>query len=263
MSLTFASLYLIPLGDTVVLLSSHPAWTAAACWLLRLESTNCMMMCGFMICTLGVVLVSHPPILFGGHNEWGIARIGGVSMGLGGAIFATVSFLLVSKIGTDAPAFTMTFWFQLCALCTSLPLMLTNFPSRMVWDLEFKDILLLGILSIASLFSQTFVNRGLQIVAPSKGAIILTTQMVFAHIWGVLLLDESLTLEGAGGMLLIAFGVVLVSKGSEVMESLRELAMEDVARWSWDRMATALSARYTRLNEVELSPGEQLAMLYG
>lgn len=262
-SLVYASLYLIPLGQTAILFSSYPAWIAGVSCLLRLEPTNCMIMWGFTICLFGTALLSHPPTMIGGFYDWDIARIGGISMGVGGAVFASASFLFLSRIGTDVPVSTVAFWIQLCALFISLLPMFTRFPSKMVWKLEAKYIFLLGALSIGFLSSQTFVSRGLQIVAPSKGAIILTTQMVLACTWGILLLQESLTVGDILGMLFTAFGVLLVSKGNEVMESLKELAMEDVARWSWERLATALSTRYTRLNQVELSPSERFAMVYG
>lgn len=78
MSLVAASLYLIPLADTITLLSSHPAWTAAACWPFNFEPISFEMQFGIS----GVILVSHPPFLLGEHKDWAGKRIAGVSMGL-------------------------------------------------------------------------------------------------------------------------------------------------------------------------------------
>lgn len=252
MSLVVSSLYLIPLADSIVLLSSHPVWTAAACWYFELERTNSVMQFGILVCISGVILISHPPFLFGGHKDWAVERIAGVSMGLAAALFTTAAVLLVSKIGNSVEACTLTIWFQLCAFCLSLPFMLAEFPSKMNWQQESREIGWLIVLSVSSLVSQTMVNRGLQLVSASKGGILLMLQIPFAIFWGILLLNESLTLLCVGGISLIALGVVLVSKGHEVAAFIWNSSQQDAIQFLLGRFGTQLPLSVSPRREAEI-----------
>ncbi|GMH37099.1 hypothetical protein BSKO_04972 [Bryopsis sp. KO-2023] len=260
MTMTFGSLFLIPLTDTTILFLTHPAWMTAICWLFRIEPIKWTMSVGVAICMAGVVLVTHPPIIFGGHQHWGLARIGGVALGLGGAIFATTSFLTVSKIGDRASPIVMTFWFQMVGFLSSVPVMFVGFPTPIKWGLSWLDIVLLAGVTLASSLSNTLVNRGLQISSATMGSVTLTSQILFATLWGIFLLNEPLSMVGLIGAVLIVLGVVMVSRERAAIKSSREAATEEMHRWSWDRLA---AWRQTRVNEVELSAAERLARVFG
>ena len=59
---------------------------------------------GCLASTGGMLLLIHPPFLFGGHQQWGPQRLWGVVAGVCGAFFAAGAFISIRFIGRSEPA---------------------------------------------------------------------------------------------------------------------------------------------------------------
>lgn len=51
-----------------------------------------------MLSLLGLVLLTHPPMLFGGHADWGPDRILGTMFGVISAVGATGAFICIRYV---------------------------------------------------------------------------------------------------------------------------------------------------------------------
>ncbi len=54
---------------------------------------------GVALSLLGLVLLTHPPFLFGGHTDWDHARVLGTCLGLASAFLAAGAFISIRFIG--------------------------------------------------------------------------------------------------------------------------------------------------------------------
>jgi len=89
----------LPLADAVSLLFVNPAITAALAALLLGEPFGRFTAAGCVLCMLGMVLVVHPPFLFGGHQEWSHQRAVGTAFALASALLAAGAYLSIRIIG--------------------------------------------------------------------------------------------------------------------------------------------------------------------
>lgn len=66
-----------------------------ACLLCRGEPLGLVGACGCLLSLLGLVVLTHPPMLFGGHTDWGPQRIAGTAFGVVSAVGATGAFICI------------------------------------------------------------------------------------------------------------------------------------------------------------------------
>jgi drug/metabolite transporter (DMT)-like permease len=83
----YSALYMLPLADAVTINLVKPPLAAALAWLLLGEAFPLLGWAGLLASLAGVVLVAHPPFLFGGHHSWGLTRLEGVAIDLASAGF--------------------------------------------------------------------------------------------------------------------------------------------------------------------------------
>lgn len=63
-----------------------------------------------MVSMLGVVVLAHPPFLFGGHENWDRARALGTAASLLSAVLGSGSSLTIRLIGNREPAAVIAMW---------------------------------------------------------------------------------------------------------------------------------------------------------
>lgn len=101
----------------------------------------------------------------------------------------------------------------------SLCLMLFTADWDKLWSLSWQGFALLGTAGmIHFVLGRLLSYNCIRLIGANRGSVILRTQMFYAVIFGILLLDESLTVFLVLGVLCLAAGVTLASaeKGDEV-----------------------------------------------
>eukprot|EP00803_Ostreobium_quekettii_P007753 evm.model.scf_1175.3 EVM.evm.TU.scf_1175.3 scf_1175:45511-47906(+) len=211
----YLALLRIPLGDAYTLFLTNAAGTALLGWLLRVAKINRQLVAGIFLCTVGAVMASHPPFLFGGHQEWDNKRLLGVTL-IGAAVLTgSCGFLLLGVIGERLPSVTLMSWIFLVSSLVSVITLSMGFPKPAVVDLGVHEWLLVFVLITVSLSGQFFTTRGVQLCKGPKGATLVTTQVIYSHVLGFVVLSETPSLWVVGGSVVIALGAVLVAKGKD------------------------------------------------
>lgn len=89
----------LPLGDAVTLQQMRPPATATIARLLLGEPLGLQGAAGCGVSVAGVVLLAHPPLLFGGHAAWGRTRLLGTLAGVASTLFASGTSTVIRSIG--------------------------------------------------------------------------------------------------------------------------------------------------------------------
>ena len=200
--LSVASLQLIPISQATVLFFTCPMFAAInGIWVNQQPITfkDCLfIVVGFA----GVITVLQPAAK-------GFSLQSGHYIMLVSAFFASISMNLTRKLAAGDHPYTIYFYFCLVGGATSFV------PAMSHSDFSaFPGWWVLGCLAGASVLTslgQVMMNVGLKSIPAHTGAVLMSSQVVFTAIVGVVFLDEKLTWTLVLGSCLILGGGAMLS----------------------------------------------------
>jgi drug/metabolite transporter (DMT)-like permease len=155
-----------------------------------------------------VVLITHPPFLFGGSKALDSRRLLGVGAGTASAVCAAGAFLSIKALGNSEQPIVMSMWFHsVSAIAAVVPLCL-GWPDPAMLP-SWQEMLLLAGVVATSFFGQLLISRGFQLLKPSTAASINLTQVVHAHLLSLVALRDAVHWYSFAGTALVAAGVLL------------------------------------------------------
>ncbi len=176
MTAYYVSLQALPLADAVTLFFLNPPLTAVLAWLIRGEPLSITGALGCLASFLGVVLLAHPPFLFGGHASWGHTRIVGTVAGLMSALLGAAAFISIRYIGRSEPALVVAMWFHTATLMMSSVPLAAGWPDRAVLP-SLGDAALLVAVALSSFSAQLYLTRGFQLESATRASATNFTQV--------------------------------------------------------------------------------------
>ncbi|KAJ9529458.1 hypothetical protein QJQ45_013814 [Haematococcus lacustris] len=228
--LYYLSLNLLPLKDAVTLYFCSPAVLCCpypSAVLLNLTPTvisafleftllgNSLTLGSLLGCTFtvaGVVLVTQP----GGEAQEDTGPEPGQRLGAMLAIAAAAcnaaSFIVVRLLSGRQSPVVITWWYNVVLMLATLVPLLLAYPLPPVLPNQHQALLLAAI-SIAQFSGQLVLNRGFQLVSPTKGSAINVLQVLFSYMWGLTVLHDTLNWVSAAGGGCVMLGVVCVALG--------------------------------------------------
>jgi len=183
LSCFYYALIHLPLADATVIQYTNPVWTALlAAWVLgeragRREWAVSLASLG------GVVLMARPTFLFGGVSP-ALPPIP-VTVAVIGALFSAGAYVSVRALGRSEDPVVIVFWFSLVSTLGSMPFVLPNLG--VPTGSEFLLLLAIGVTTYAG---QVLITMGLREERAGKAMAVAYLQIVFAALWGILLLNE-------------------------------------------------------------------------
>lgn len=189
----FSSLVHNPLGVANLLQYMNPIFAILLAGLWLGERVGKAEVTSLAVALMGVVLVTRPAVLFG-ESAAALAPIH-VLVGLGGALFSGAAYVVVRRIGHSEHPTVVVMYLPLVAVPLSLPLATGQWLAPTAWEW----VLLVGT-GIATQVAQTYMTRGLRLETAARATTTGYLQIVFAGLWGALLLGErpaGWTLAGA------------------------------------------------------------------
>jgi drug/metabolite transporter (DMT)-like permease len=234
----YATIQRLPLADAVSLLFLNPVLTAVLAWLILKEHLTWKALGGSLVSLAGMLFVVRPPFLFssgagvggvggvggGGEisdvagsinsTEWSPRRLWGVTFGFASAFFAAGAYLTIRVIGKKASAISIAVWFHTAALTHASILLLFGWPVPAVWPNGVDWVCLVAI-AVSSFSANILLNRGFQIETAAVGSAVNTSQVIYSHIIGIVVLHEAFSWIGALGAGMITVGVCIVALESK------------------------------------------------
>lgn len=246
----YGSILLLPLADSMALFFANPALTAVAAWAIRGEALGLLGVVGCLLSLAGMVVLTHPPMLFGGHEDWGPRRVWGTVLGAVAACCAAGAFICIRFIGRAEPSLVIATYFHMATLALSSAPLALGWPQRAVPLGWFDTGLMLGV-AATSFLGQLFLTRGFQLESAAKSSALNFSQVLYSYCFGVAIFGKRLLPAGLAGTGLIAAGIVCVSaRTAPVQPSERSDAVRDIAAAGLGSFARA----WTRSRSTQTSP---------
>lgn len=209
------SLVHLPLGEATLIQYTNPIFATilAALWVgerVRPGEMVCLAMA-----MVGVILITRPGFIFGSAGSAYDTR--DIAIALFGAVCSGAAYAAVRKMGSGEHPSVVVFYLPLVTFPIAIPFASTNWlvPTWTEW------LFLLGV-GAATQMAQVYMTKGLQAETAVRATTTGYLQIVFAGLWGALILHErpSLwTLVGAaviiGSALVLAFGKAHADVGDE------------------------------------------------
>lgn len=184
----------LPLADATILQHTAPIWTAFLAVPFLGEKVGRREGVIALFSLGGVVLMARPSFLFGGLEE-GLPQLP-VLVGLIGAIFTAGAFVSVRMLGRTEDPIVVVFWFSIVSAVASLLFLPFDYAIP-TW----REFFLLLMVGAATYSGQRFLTIGLRQERAARASAIGYLQIVFAALWGMLILAEFpdlWTIVGAG-----------------------------------------------------------------
>ena len=205
LSLLYAGLGRLPLGDAVTIQNTAPVWTALFAALVLGERLRTAVIVGVAACLAGVVLVAQPEALFGA-SAVGLDPVG-VAMVAVGAVFTGGAYTAVRKLRETDHPLPIIFTLSAVGLVVSVPFALGGgwrWPTPAEWAL-------LGGVGVCTQVGQWTLTRGLHLLDAATATAVGYVQIVFAFGWGMLVFGDVPTggrLAGAAVIVASVFALV-------------------------------------------------------
>lgn len=253
MTTYYFSIKMLPLADAVTIFFLNPAITAVAAWAIMREPLGLRGLAGVIISLGGLLLLTHPPFLFGSspssstpssssalHGDgsvgvstahaggWDEQRLLGSMFGLLSAILSAGAFISIRYIGKSEPALVVSVYFHVCAAASSIGPLAAGLPAPARWPSGGQWVLLLGIAG-CSFWGQILIGRSFQLLHAARASAINLMQVVYSYLLGLVFLHEQLTLLGGAGSALIGAGAVLVNLRPKPKSAAAPVTVEVVA----------------------------------
>ncbi|MBS1833912.1 MAG: DMT family transporter [Acidobacteria bacterium] len=211
----YFSLVHLPLGDATLLQYTNPVFATliAAVWVG--ERIGASEIISLVASLTGVILITRPAFLFGTHGSAIVPFHAAVA--LFGAICSGAAYAAVRKMASTEHPAVIVFYLPFVTLPLAIPFALASWtpPTASQW-------LLLIAVGLSTQTAQVYMTKGLQAETAARATTTGYLQIVFAGLWGALVLGEvpsGWTFAGAsvivGSTLLLALGKQHAEVGDE------------------------------------------------
>lgn len=202
----YYSLVHLPIAEATVIQYMNPVFTAILAGILLGERMGRREIACVLLSLAGVVLVTHPAVLFGGAarlNPWHVA------IALTGALSAAFAYTTIRSMRDEHPL-VVVFYLPVMTIPTAIPLLA---GARARWPTAAEWLLLLGV-GVTTQVAQLYMTRGLQMERAGRATAVGYLQIVFAAGWGVLFFGEVPDRWSVAGAVLVVGSTLAMMRGA-------------------------------------------------
>ncbi|ORX43074.1 hypothetical protein DM01DRAFT_1350092 [Hesseltinella vesiculosa] len=200
LALFFYSLTHLPLAD-----ATGPVFTAILASIVLHEPFTLFDMGCACVSFVGIIFVSKPNFIFGGQdgsNASGWDRLFAILCALIGAVMSAFAYVTVRRIGKGAHFMVHVVYFGIIStFISALGLFLWQ---DYVPPSDKNDYVGLVLVGVAAFIGQCLLNKGLQLAPAGKATLCRNVDVVFAFLFGILILGEYPDAYSITGATLIA-----------------------------------------------------------
>jgi len=201
----------LPLAEATILQFLSPIFTALLGWLILREQVSKSLAASITLSLLGAVVITKPGLFHASLNLASNALLPpmAIAAGIGGAMLSGLAYVLVRKLSDLEHPLVIVFYFPMIALPLTIPFTIAQFVM--------PDLLTLGYLVLVgglTQLGQLSLTQAMQTENASKNMAFAYLQVVFAALWGVLILNEQLLASTIAGGALVLIGAFINYRSS-------------------------------------------------
>lgn len=199
----YFSIVHLPLAEATVIQYTNPVFAALLAAALVRERLGVREIVGVVASMVGVIMIARPSFLFANSAPVDPVHI---MIAVSGALFSAVAYVTVRTLRGADDALVIVFYFPVVTVPLVLPFAIADWVTPTPWEW----LVMLGI-GITTQIAQVYMTRGLQLEPTGRATAVGYLQIVFAAIWGALLLGELPDAWSLAGALVIVGGTLLIS----------------------------------------------------
>jgi drug/metabolite transporter (DMT)-like permease len=199
----YFSIVHLPLAEATVIQYTNPVFAALLAAALVRERLGAREITGVVASMIGVILIARPSFLFADSPPIDTVHI---IIAVSGALFSATAYVTVRMLRGADDALVIVFYFPVVTVPLVLPFAIAGWVAPTPWEW----LVLLGI-GVTTQIAQVYMTRGLQLEPTGRATAVGYLQIVFAGIWGVLLLGERPDAWSVLGAMVIVGGTLLIS----------------------------------------------------
>ncbi len=197
----------LPLAEATVIHFTHPIFTAAIALIYLGERVTLRLGLAIALGLSGMLLITRPAVLFAG--EAADLPAAAVLAGLGGAVLSSCGQVLVRRLAPNEHELVIVLYLSV----VSIPLSLLTAAPVWVWPTA-REWLWLAAVGLAAQGAQIHLNRGMRHIQAGSAGAILYLQIVFATLWGLVVLGERPDSWTLAGSLLVLGGTLVAARSN-------------------------------------------------
>ena len=209
----YAAVNHLPLAEATVIHQISPVMTAvvAAIWIR--EKLQARILLGMALAFSGVLMIAQPASLFAAAGSEPDIAWPFVVVGVCGALFASLAYVAVRRLGKTDPPQLVVFYFPIVTVPISLPFAI----SEWVWPDMYGWALLIGV-GVVTQIAQIALTNGLMREPAGKAISVGYLQVAFATVFGMVFFQTTPGIWSWMGMVMIV-GSLFVARASRVAKT--------------------------------------------
>jgi drug/metabolite transporter (DMT)-like permease len=199
----YFSIVHLPLAEATVIQYTNPVFVAVLAGVLLGERFGPRELFGVAASMTGVLMIARPSFLFAGRPPVNPTH---VAIAVAGALFSATAYVTVRMLRHIDHPLVVVFYFPLVTVPIVIPFAVVGW----IWPTPLEWAILVGI-GTATQIAQVYMTRGLQLEPAGRATAVGYLQIVFAALWGIILLGEHPDRWSVIGATIIIGGTLLVS----------------------------------------------------
>jgi drug/metabolite transporter (DMT)-like permease len=199
----YFSIVHLPLAEATVIQYTNPVFVAIMAGVMLGERLGRRELLGLAGSMVGVLLIARPSFLFGSGSSLDPVH---VAIAVAGALFSATAYVTVRRLRDIDHPLVVVFYFPIVTVPLVLPFAIRGW----IWPTPIEWLILFGV-GTATQIAQVYMTRGLQLEPAGRATAVGYLQIVFAALWGVLLLGEHPDRWSVLGAAIIIGGTLMVS----------------------------------------------------
>ncbi|MEM0912328.1 MAG: EamA family transporter [Pseudomonadota bacterium] len=207
------AMYYLDAGLAAILNATAPMFGVIVAWLYLKEKIGYWGVIGILLGFVGVVIISVDP------SSSSKASLLPILAALGAAICYAIAASYMKRHLSNAKPFAVAAGSQIASIVLLLPFAITNMPSAMPDTNAWIAATVLAVICTGLAYVMYFdlIDK----VGPSKAIAVGYLLPFFGIMWGVTLLDETLTLKQIIGSGCVIIGVLMVTNAVNMLKQFR------------------------------------------
>lgn len=200
------SIRLIPISTAMVLFFTFPVFTALFSSLIYREPIKFLEIVCIGVAILGMAVIFD-------------FRFEGVAIGqvlaISGAVFAGFTVTIIKKLRENHGSGNVFMYFCIIGTLITFP----AFIAKPYFPQSLTEWTMIGIIAVASVIGQLLMTQGLRYCKSWEGGVLMTTELVFTSILGILFLNEQVAWQFwlGGTMILVSIiALQITTKESKI-----------------------------------------------